>query len=299
MDRRAALRTLAAAGAAALAGCSAAAPGDAGARGGDADDAPGDGTAPPTAAGGRTTDRGADRPATGAGTDAATVTELPVASLGIPADVCEEEIRSAPGIYAVTEPAAAADWSGHEIDPVYRPPGKPGGPEGGVDPDQPVVGVAAGGRARAYPLSVLTVHEVVNDDVGGPVVVTYCPLCRSGLVADRRLGGAATTFGVTGLLWKAPSEYTAGSELNGDVFGVDPAGATGVRNNGNLVMYDRATRSYWSQILAEAICGPRRGTALSIRPSTVTTWAEWRETHPATDVLLPPPHSVTEEPPIG
>jgi hypothetical protein len=222
-----------------------------------------------------------------------------VASLGIPSDVCEEEIRSAPGIYAVTGPATAPDWSGREIDPLYRPPGKPGTADDGVDDGQAVVGLTAGDRARAYPLSVLAVHEIVNDAFGGPVVVTYCPLCRSGLVADRTVDGAATTFGVTGLLWKPPREYAAGSELRGDVFGVDAAGSADVRSNGNLVMYDRATRSYWSQILAEAICGPKRGTAMSIRPSAVATWGEWRAAHPGTDVLLPPPHSTTAEPPIG
>jgi hypothetical protein len=64
-------------------------------------------------------------------------------------------------------------------------------------------------------------------------------------------------------------------------------------------MYDRATGSYWSQILVEAICGPKRGTAVSIRPSTVATWGEWRAAPPGTDVLFPPPHSTTAEPPIG
>jgi hypothetical protein len=62
---------------------------------------------------------------------------------------------------------------------------------------------------------------------------------------------------------------------------------------GNLVMYDEATRSYWSQILGEAICGPKTGERLSIVPSTVATWGDWQADNPDTEVLLPPPHSET------
>ena len=36
------------------------------------------------------------------------------------------------------------------------------------------------GDARAYPVRIMTWHEIVNDTVGGvPVSVTYCPLCNS------------------------------------------------------------------------------------------------------------------------
>jgi hypothetical protein len=37
-------------------------------------------------------------------------------------------------------------------------------------------------------------------------------------------------------------------------------------------------------------------TELSVVPSTVATWAEWRASHPDTDVLLPPPRSGTVDP---
>jgi hypothetical protein len=58
-------------------------------------------------------------------------------------------------------------------------------------------------------------------------------------------------------------------------------------------MVDAATGSYWSQLLAQAICGPRTGDELAIRPSTVATWKAWRARRPSTEVLLPPPHSGT------
>ena len=64
-----------------------------------------------------------------------------------------------------------------------------------------------------------------------------------------------------------------------------------VRNTGNLLLLDRATGSYWSQLLARAICGPARGSELSVLPATTARWGEWRRAHPDTEVLLPPPRS--------
>jgi hypothetical protein len=61
----------------------------------------------------------------------------------------------------------------------------------------------------------------------------------------------------------------------------------------DLVMYDALTNSLWSQVLAKAVKGPKTGTPLSLRPSTITTWGEWRAEYPETEVLLPPPKSDT------
>jgi len=176
-------------------------------------------------------------------TDRRTVTtERSLASLGVPSDVCGELIRPDPGIDAITAPAFAADWSSRDIDSAYRR-----GDRSGLADDRTVVGVEASGRTRAYPLSVLADHEVVNDEFGGPLLVTYCPLCASGPVADRTVGGRATAFGVTGLLWQPPREYAAASEADGAVFGADRyGGESDRRHNGDLLMYDEATRSYWS-----------------------------------------------------
>ncbi|ELZ88450.1 DUF3179 domain-containing protein [Haloferax volcanii] len=49
-----------------------------------------------------------------------------------------------------------------------------------------------------------------------------------------------------------------------------------LRNAANLVLYDEATGSYWSQLLVAGICGPQSGERLAILPSSVTTWGEWR-----------------------
>jgi hypothetical protein len=152
-------------------------------------------------------------------------------------------------IPAITDPAFAPDWSG--VDAT-------------LDASDRVIGVTADGEARAYPLAVLNWHEIVNDDFGGPLLVTYCPLCGSGVVADRTVDGEATTFGVSGYLWHS-----------------------------DLVMYDRATDSLWSQLLARAINGPATGASLSLRPSTLAAWGEWREANPDSAILLPPPASTT------
>ncbi|MEF8842638.1 MAG: DUF3179 domain-containing (seleno)protein [Haloarculaceae archaeon] len=226
----------------------------------------------------------------GSGSEESPPTDYPgIAEYGYPSTVCEEDLRP-DAIPAIDDPAFAPDWSGVDIPAEYRA-------DGGLTDDRVVVGVVGDGTARAYPLSVLARHEVVNDSMGIPLLVTYCPICRSGLVASRELDRAAATFGVTGLLWKPPDAYTAASEADGTVFGAgesDPE--TGVRDSANLVMYDEPTGSRWSQTLAEAICGPREGESLEILPSAVATWGEWRTDHPDTEVLLPPPLSGTLNP---
>ncbi|WP_049968509.1 DUF3179 domain-containing protein [Haloferax prahovense] len=170
--------------------------------------------------------------------------------------VPEDELRrgaSKDAIPAITAPVFAADWSGFdEVDAT-------------LDDGDEVVGVELDGIARAYPLAVLNWHEIVNDGFDGrPVVVTYCPLCGSAVVADRLAGGEPTYFGVSGLLWMS-----------------------------DLVMYDDRTNSLWSQVLATAIRGELTGETLSLLPSTSSTWGEWRAAHPETEVLVPPPVSGT------
>jgi hypothetical protein len=177
---------------------------------------------------------------------------------------------------AITEPAFGRDWSGLEITVSSAPLRESVEPR--LSPGSPVIGLESGAptstgrdgsaegndRTRAYPLSVLDWHEAVNDRLGGPLLVTYCPLCGSGVAAERTVGGEETAFGVSGLLWR-----------------------------GNLVLYDRATGSLWSQLLGRAIRGPRTGERLRLVPSRLATWGEWGEDHPGTEVLLPPPRSNT------
>ncbi len=120
-----------------------------------------------------------------------------------------------------------------------------------------VIGLEINGEAKAYPLSILVWHEIVNDDVGGtPVAVTYCPLCFTNQVFERVIEGQAVEFGTSGKLY-----------------------------NSNLVMYDRLTGTYWSQGLGLAIRGELTGQSLKIIPFDVITWGDWKKLHPDTVVL--------------
>ena len=126
-----------------------------------------------------------------------------------------------------------------------------------LQPQDPVLVVDFDGDARAYPLAILTYHEIVNDEVAGePLVVTYCPLCNSGLVFKRTVDGEVLDFGTSGRLW-----------------------------NSNLVMYDRATRSLWSQFTGEAIVGDRLGTQLARVPMQIIALSEFAERWPDGRVL--------------
>ena len=121
----------------------------------------------------------------------------------------------------------------------------------------PVFGVVRDGVVKAYPQKILVHHEIVNDTLAGtPVAVTYCPL--TGTVLGFERGG--TTFGVSGRLV-----------------------------NNNLIMYDRATETWWPQVLATAIPGPwnEEPEVRSLREFRLvwTTWGRWREHHPDTRVL--------------
>ena len=124
---------------------------------------------------------------------------------------------------------------------------------------EPVVSFRIGDDARAYPLRILIWHEIVNDTVGGvPVSVTYCPLCNSAIVFDRRVDGRVLDFGTTGKL-----------------------------RNSDLVMYDRQTESWWQQFTGTGIVGEFNGKVLEFLPSRVESFALFKERHSNGRVLVP------------
>ncbi len=71
-------------------------------------------------------------------------------------------------------------------------------------------------------------------------------------------------------------------EINGEEFTFGVSGKL-IRNV--LVMYDRQTESYWSQLLGEAVDGELVGTKLEFVPSWMMTWEQWKELHPNTIAL--------------
>ncbi len=125
--------------------------------------------------------------------------------------------------------------------------------------DDRVFGVEINGDARAYPLRIMDWHEMVNDVVGGKAVsLSYCTMCRSGVLFETTAKGTTYTFGSSGLLYRS-----------------------------NKLMYDHQTESLWMQIVGEPVAGrlAQSGIKLKILPVVVTTWEEWRRRHPKTRAL--------------
>lgn len=120
-----------------------------------------------------------------------------------------------------------------------------------------VLGLVFNDIARAYPHQILVWHEIVNDEVEGiPILITYCPLCYTGIAFERTVNGEVLKFGTSGKLY-----------------------------NSDLVMYDSKTQSYWSQVLGTAIVGELTGTDLKRIAIDTVPWGNWRKMHPDTQVL--------------
>jgi thiol-disulfide isomerase/thioredoxin len=126
-----------------------------------------------------------------------------------------------------------------------------------LEPREPVILVEIGDKARAYPIQILMWHEIANDTLGDtPIAVTFCPLCNTAIVFDRRIDGQATSFGTTGRL-----------------------------RFSNLVMYDRRTETWWQQATGEAVAGEHTGKQLEFLPAAIISWDAFKEAHPEANVL--------------
>ena len=114
-----------------------------------------------------------------------------------------------------------------------------------------VLGIFYNGKAKAYPLRVISWHEVVNDNFNGEkVLVTFAALTHSG-----------------------QAYKGAGSGVSAMVF------------NNNTLFYDHNTRSLWAQLTGQAVSGDRGGDFLEKIPVVYTSWKEWRLMYPVTSVL--------------
>jgi hypothetical protein len=186
-------------------------------------------------------------------------------TLGACGQVTGDDVGGDPGSPPRTQVASTPDPL---VDPEEIIPGGP--PPDGIPPidhpkflapqdatfladREPVLAVEIGGEAKAYPLQIMTWHEIVNDTIGGvPVSVTYCPLCNTGIAFERpTIHGELLDFGTSGKLY-----------------------------NSNLVMYDRQTESYWAQATGQAILGELAGEQLTFVPARILSWGDWRAEHP-------------------
>ena len=121
----------------------------------------------------------------------------------------------------------------------------------------PVIAVEVDGAARAYPLAILTRHEIANDIIGDtPIAVTFCPLCNSAIVYNRQVGDVTLRFGVSGLL-----------------------------RNSDLIMWDDLTQSFWQQLTGVGIVGEYTGTLLDIVPSQLVGYGAFKAQYPEGEVL--------------
>ncbi len=111
-----------------------------------------------------------------------------------------------------------------------------------------VISVTQSGVTKAYPIKILNYHEIVNEE---NYLVTYCPLCYSGVVFNNKVDGNSLNFGVSGLLYFS-----------------------------DILMYDFKTNSLWSQLESKAISGDLSGKELDIIPSFMSTWSAWKKRYP-------------------
>lgn len=126
-----------------------------------------------------------------------------------------------------------------------------------IDPDEPIISFQLNGTVRAYPLQILIWHEIVNDKFEDtPVLITFCPLCYSAIVFDRRIDGVTHQFGVSGFL-----------------------------RHSDMIMFDRKTESLWQQFTGEAVIGEYTGKHLEILPSQIISYQQFKEAHPKGEIL--------------
>ena len=93
----------------------------------------------------------------------------------------------------------------------------------------------------------------------GPISVTWCGVCNTGVVFRAEVKGRTLHFQYDRMV------------------------------GANEVQKDVETGSSWQQATGEAIDGPLKGTRLTLYPVVRTTWAEWRKRYPRTMVLKPLP----------
>ena len=126
---------------------------------------------------------------------------------------------------------------------------------------EPVIAIEIDGKAKAYSLNILTMHEISNDVLSDiPILVTYCPLCNSGIVYHRKL------------------EYNGKENL----MEFEPSG---MLRNSDMVMLDRNTETLWQQLMGVAIVGELDKKELDILPSLIISVEEFFNRYPHGEIM--------------
>ncbi len=123
-----------------------------------------------------------------------------------------------------------------------------------------VIGVVVGNSARAYPVSRLNYHEVVNDILGDtPIVVSWSALGDAALAMTRTPPENETepmVFASSGLIFQSVN-----------------------------LLYDLRTQSLWWPTRSRCIAGEQLDARRKAIPTVMTTWQAWKTSHPDTTVL--------------
>jgi hypothetical protein len=168
--------------------------------------------------------------------------------------------RTADGVPYVVDPSALVDagLSRDGVSPIDAPSFESiESADEWIEDDALILVIEHAGVTRAYPIQILVWHEIVNDTIAGdPLLITYCPLCASSAAYVRTVDGRILTFGTSGRLL-----------------------------NSNLVMYDRETGSYWSQLNGLSIVGDLAGQSLVRVAADLVRWGDWKTLHPDAAVL--------------
>lgn len=123
--------------------------------------------------------------------------------------------------------------------------------------DDLIIGLKINDQIRGYPHPILDWHEIINDQINEDyVAITYCPLTGSTIGLNRNIDGNITTFGVSGLLY-----------------------------NSNLIPYDRASNSNWSQMKLQCVNGELTGENFDYVHTFETSWKTWKKLFPKAQVV--------------
>ncbi len=129
-----------------------------------------------------------------------------------------------------------------------------------VPVDRIVVGIKHNGETKAYPISFLSYHHQVFDEIGGiSVIVTYCNVCRSGRVFEPQVNGRLEKFRLVGM----------------DHF--------------NAMFEDETTGSWWRQENGKAVVGKLNGEQLPEIISQQMSLSKWLELHPDSQIMQADP----------
>ncbi len=132
--------------------------------------------------------------------------------------------------------------------------------ENKMDPTKLIIGVTINGQSKAYPIEIIGYHHQVQDTIGGgPVMVTYCTVCRTGRVFSPFVNGKFQHFRLVGM----------------DHF--------------NAMFEDEDTKSWWRQATGKAVAGKLKGTALKEIESEQMSLGAWMRKHPETMIMQPDP----------